>query len=114
MGYKQYIGARYVPKLFENPNGTNEWLKGIEYEPLTIVTYMNVSYTSKTKVPPNIDILDTKYWVLTGSYNAQVTALSDLLNKVKKDLEDSKLSKVELESKVVNKTLFLNIKGDYK
>ena len=47
---RQYIGARYVPKFFDN-NGSTEWVKGIGYEPLTIVTYLNNSFTSK------------KYWL---------------------------------------------------
>lgn len=72
---RQYIGARYVPKFFDN-NGSNEWVEGIPYEPLTIVTYMRNSYTSRIPVPPNIGnpTSDTgkKYWVLTGAFNQQL------------------------------------------
>ena len=35
---REYIGARYVPKFFENENGTPEWAPNVQYEPLTIVT----------------------------------------------------------------------------
>ena len=50
---KQYIGARYVPKFDGDYNSEKE------YEPLTIVTYMFNSYTSKKIVPPGI--LPTEY-----------------------------------------------------
>ena len=83
---RQYIGARYVPKIFDN-NGSNEWVNGITYEPLTIVTYLNNSYTSKKPVPstagaPNIA---TEYWANTGNY---VGVVSELTEKVS-DLEDN-------------------------
>lgn len=73
MTNRQYIGARYVPKFFNN-KGSNEWIPNITYEALTIVTYLNNSYTSVKNVPqtdktPNID---TDNWVLTGNYNAQI------------------------------------------
>lgn len=65
---RQYVGARYVPK-FANPI---EWNKNNSYEALTIVSYLNNSYTSKIPVPAGIEITNTKYWVITGNYNAQV------------------------------------------
>lgn len=65
---RQYIGARYVPK-FADPIA---WDKANSYEALTIVTYLNNSYTSKKYVPANTEITDTNYWVITGNYNAQV------------------------------------------
>lgn len=76
MATRQYIGARYVPKFFEDGQGGNSWLPNVAYEPLTVVTYLNNSYTSKIPVPssnvaPN---LDTEHWVLTGAYNAQIDA----------------------------------------
>lgn len=67
-GPSQYVGARYVPK-FANPI---EWDTERGYESLTIVTYKGESYTSKCPVPPGIDIKNTRYWALTGAYNAQV------------------------------------------
>jgi hypothetical protein len=62
----KYIGARYVPKF------DGGWDKAKSYEPLVIVEYQGDSYTSKTYVPSNVDISNTKYWALTGNYNAQV------------------------------------------
>ena len=71
---RQYIGARYVPKFWDNGSGSTEWTPNIPYESMVVVTYMNNSYTSKVPVPatqvtPNID---TEHWALTGAYNAQV------------------------------------------
>ena len=67
---RQYIGARYVP-IFADPI---EWNDQRTYEPLTIVTYMGASYTSKKNVPAGIKPTDSVYWALTGNYNAQVEA----------------------------------------
>ena len=70
MAVRQYVGARYVPKLAS----PTEWKSGTSYEALTIVTYNNASYTSKVPVPPTVgNPADNKeYWALTGNYNAQV------------------------------------------
>lgn len=67
-GPSQYVGARYVPKFAE----PIDWDTERGYESLTIVTYKGESYTSKCPVPPGIDINNTRYWALTGAYNAQV------------------------------------------
>lgn len=67
-GPAQYVGARYVPKFAE----PIDWDTERGYESLTIVTYKGESYTSKCPVPPGIDIKNTRYWALTGAYNAQV------------------------------------------
>lgn len=71
----QYIGARYVPLFYTNPNdGSNAWLAGVAYDPLTIVTDLNQSYTSKIPVPATVGrpSENPTYWVMTGAYNAQV------------------------------------------
>lgn len=65
---RQYVGARYVPKVM------GEWNKALRYEALSIVTHLGNSFTSKVPVPVNIDITNTDYWVNTGNYNAQVEA----------------------------------------
>lgn len=73
MANKQYIGARYVPKFYEGSNGNN-WDSGVSYEPLTIVTWLKDSYTSKIPVPDTIGnpANNPKYWAHTGAYNAQI------------------------------------------
>lgn len=65
---RQYVGARYVPKVM------GEWNKALQYEALSIVTFAGNSFTSKVPVPANIDISNKTYWVNTGNYNAQVEA----------------------------------------
>lgn len=89
MALHQYIGARYVPKFYENSVGTAEWRSGVIYEPLTIVTYNNNSYTSKKTVPANIGdpSSNPEYWVATGSYNEQISALSGRVDAVEDDLD---------------------------
>lgn len=76
---RQYIGARYVPKFYEGVNNSHEWASGVQYEPLTIVTYANNSYTSKKPVPSTVGApnLNPEYWANTGNYNAQVGALTE-------------------------------------
>lgn len=83
---RQYVGARYVPKFFNNPNGTWEWMSGIQYEPLTIVQYAQNSYTSKQMVPPNIGTPNSnpEYWANTGNYNGAILELSNEINKREK------------------------------
>ena len=64
---RQYIGARYVPLIM------GEWDNSKNYEPLSIVTFLGNSYTSKNFVTngkrpdQNPDL-----WAVTGNYNAQV------------------------------------------
>lgn len=74
MATRQYIGARYVPKFYENSDGTPEWRSGVIYEPLTIVTWNGNSYTSKKVVPASVGNPsdNSAYWVATGTYNEQV------------------------------------------
>lgn len=69
-GVREYIGARYVP-VFANPP---EWNDTRGYEPLTIVLHQGNSFTSTQYVPTGIDINNTKYWLETGNWNAQIEA----------------------------------------
>lgn len=84
MATRQYIGARYVPKFYENSDGTAEWRSGVIYEPLTIVTYNGNSYTSKKVVPATIGDPsgNPAYWVATGIFNEQVES-------IRQELEDT-------------------------
>lgn len=86
MATNTYIGARYVPKFFNN-NGSSEWVQGVPYEALTIVTYLGNSYTSMVPVPSNAGApnVATKYWVLTGNYNAQLDTTNRLLDSLQED-----------------------------
>ena len=90
MAIRQYIGARYVPKFFENPNNTSEWLPNVEYEPLTIVTYGLNTYTSKKLVPASVGDPSNNpdYWVATANFNAFVTELQNQIDDINDDIDD--------------------------
>lgn len=79
---RQYVGARYVPKIM------GEWNKALQYEALSVVTHLGNSFTSKVPVPANIDITNTDYWVNTGNYNSQVEAYRKETAQVKNDLNN--------------------------
>ena len=88
MSVRQYIGARYVPKFYENELGTPEWRPNVIYEPLTIVTYSGNSYTSKKEVPAMAGSPDLtpEYWAATGDYNAQVAQIQNDINQLRLDV----------------------------
>lgn len=69
-GVREYVGARYVP-VFADPA---EWNDTRGYEPMTIVLHQGNSFTSTQYVPTGVDINDTKYWLETGNWNAQIEA----------------------------------------
>lgn len=99
---RQYIGARYVPQFFKNPNGSWDWARGFQYEPLTIVRYGENSYTSKQLVPSTVGAPNENpsYWAQTGNYNGIVNNIQEEINTMKE--------KVNL-----NKTKFLFIGDSY-
>lgn len=84
MAVKQYIGARYVPKFFENANGTSDWVQNVSYEALTIVTRNGNSYTSKKPVPSYVGAPEsnTEYWAPTGVFSEQFNAVNERINEV--------------------------------
>lgn len=101
---RQYVGARYVPKIM------GEWNKALQYEALSIVTHLGNSFTSKVTVPANIDITNTDYWVNTGNYNAQVEAYrketleaKQLANNTNTDLQAFKENQTNTNNEFNNK-----------
>lgn len=105
--FKEYVGARYVPKLI------GEWNKDLPYEPLSVVTYMGASYTSKVPVPAGIEIGNTTYWACTGNYNAQVTEyrddtlrLSEQYTNLNNSLQSTQEDVTSLESRIRNEEQF--------
>lgn len=85
---RQYIGARYVPQFFNNPNGSWDWSQGFQYEPLTIVKYGENTYTSKMLVPATVGSpnLNPEYWALTGNYNGALNLLTQQVNQNTSDI----------------------------
>ena len=101
---RQYVGARYVPKIM------GEWNKALQYEALSVVTYMGNSFTSKVPVPANVEINNTDYWVNTGNYNAQVEeyrkealAAKELANNTNSDLQAFKKNQTNTNNEFNNK-----------
>ena len=90
MAVRQYIGARYVPKFYENSVNTSEWTANTQYEPLTIVTRNGNSYTSKREVPANIGAPESapEYWVSTGIYSQQIEQYRQEVVEVSNRIED--------------------------
>ena len=68
MTVREYLGARYVPLFM------GEWDNTVIYEPLSVVTYMGDSYTSRQAVPAGIPCNNETYWAQSGNYNAQIEA----------------------------------------
>lgn len=90
---RQYVGARYVPKFFQGPDGTPTWVGNVPYEALTIVTYLGNSYTSKVPVPAGIGnpSQNPTYWALTGNFNSQVEGIYQDLSTKEKNFKNKKL-----------------------
>ena len=87
MAVRQYIGARYVIKVYENSldQSSAEWEAGVTYEPLTLVTYNYSSYLSKKEVPRSVGdpASNPAYWVVTGAYNGQILTLQNEIDEIK-------------------------------
>lgn len=101
---RQYVGARYVPKIM------GEWNKALQYEALSVVTYMGNSFTSKVPVPANVEINNTDYWINTGNYNAQVEEyrkealeVKQLANNTNTDLQAFKKNQTNTNNEINNK-----------
>lgn len=92
MAVTQYIGARYVPKIYDNPDdNTNNWKQGVEYEPLTMVSYAGGSYTSKVPVPASAtNPADApQYWAYMGSSSGQITTNTNNISRIQHALANA-------------------------
>ena len=82
---RQYIGARYVIKIYENSQDPSsaEWEQG-NFEPLVMVTWQNGSYLSKKEVPASVGnpANNPNYWVQTGFYNGQIASLQAQIDAI--------------------------------
>lgn len=83
---RQYVGARYVIKVYENSvtPSSAEWEADTYYEPLVMVTYNNSSYLSKKEVPATVGdpVSNPEYWVVTGAYNGQIAYLQSQIDTI--------------------------------
>ena len=86
MAVRQYIGARYTTKIYENSldPSSAEWESGRSWEPLILVTYNNSSYLSKKQIPSSVGnpAANPAYWVCTGYYNGQIADLQNQVNAI--------------------------------
>lgn len=93
MAVRQYIGARYVIKIYENSvdPASAEWEQG-NFDPLVLVTWQNGSYLSKKEVPGSVGnpADNPSYWVQTGFYNGQIASLQSQID----DINNNKLPAV--------------------
>lgn len=109
MAERQYIGARYVIKIYENSTDPSsaEWEQG-NFEPLIMVTWMNGSYLSKKQVPASVGnpADNPTYWVQTGFYNGQIATLQAQIDTLNNTTIPAIVNDVTtLESNVNKKTL---------
>lgn len=81
---RQYVGARYVPVFFNNPDGSWDWASGFSYEPLTMVKYGTNTYTSKSQVPATVGApnLNPEYWAQTGDYNGAIINIGNSVSEL--------------------------------
>lgn len=92
MSVLQYVGARYVPKFYENTETHDASWKADTYEALVNVTYNGNVYVSKKPVPATAGAPDTEpdYWVLVPNPNyAQFEGLRDEMEQYKTDTDEA-------------------------
>lgn len=89
MATLQYVGARYVPVFYKNPDGSWDWEAGVSYEPLTIVKYGENSYTSRMQVPSTVGSpnLNPDYWANTGNRGGFEREIETRLSEAEAEIE---------------------------
>ena len=91
MSTRQYIGARYVPKFFEN-SATNDstWASNTIYEPLTIVSWNNNVYCSKKPVPANVGnpAENVGYWAAISFTSQQINEILEEIASIEANIDD--------------------------
>lgn len=116
MAVRQYIGARYVIKVYENSLDPSqaEWEANVNYEALTLVTFNNGSYLSKKDVPANVGdpANNPSYWTQTGFYNGQIASLQAQVLQLQQDLLDAN-SEIAIKLRNPNKGKVLIIGDSY-
>ena len=92
MAVTQYIGARYVPLIYQNPDdNSNTWKAGVAYDPLTIVSWAGGSYTSKSAVPAGASnpADSPEYWVSIGLYSGQTSINTNNIDHIQHALANA-------------------------
>lgn len=112
MATRQYIGARYVPKFYQNSvDGSTQWESNVVYEPLMYVTLTNGHmYISKKQVPATVGspVNNIDYWLDIGSYNGFIEQLQneidDINNVTIPDVQASVALKQDITDNNLNTT----------
>lgn len=103
MATRQYIGARYVPKFYQNSvDGSTQWEANVVYEPLIYVTLQNGHmYISKKQVPATVGTpaQNIDYWLDIGDYNGYISELSERIDGVQDEIDilNTDISKAEIK-----------------
>lgn len=88
MANLQYIGARYVPAFYENPDtGDTTWKDGVAYQALTIVSNGNAAYISRKPVPVGKQITDDEFWAKLWDGNPEIEELETRVDQVETDTQ---------------------------
>ena len=112
MAIRQYVGARYVLKIYENSldPSSADWEANTYYEPLIMVNYNSSSYISRKDVPPNVGnpVNNPEYWALSGLYNGQIAALQNQIDAI----VNTDLPGLQNDIDTLNNTTIPGIQGD--
>ena len=117
----QYIGARYVPKFYQNsldPDSTL-WESNVTYEPLTWVSLLNGNmYISKKTVPNSVGTPadNSAYWMEAGQFNAYIQSLQNQINDINDEIDDIEGDITNIENAlpdiIADKTHHVIVMGD--
>lgn len=106
MANTQYIGARYVVKIYQNKENpsTADWDSYTHYEPLVMVTYNYNTYLSRKDVPATVGnpAENSDYWVQTGFYNGQISELQRLVDDLNSALATEKAERTAADTSLSN------------
>ena len=109
MATRQYIGARYVPKFYQNSvDGSTQWESNVVYEPLTYVTLTNGHmYISKKQVPATVGspVSNIEYWLDIGSYNGFIEELQDEIDDITNVVIPALQDDIALKQNITDNTL---------
>ena len=109
MATRQYIGARYVPKFYQNSvDGSTQWESNVVYEPLMYVTLTNGHmYISKKQVPATVGspVSNIDYWLDIGSYNGFIEQLQDEIDVINNTTIPAVQADVALKQNITDNSL---------
>lgn len=104
MSVLQYVGARYVPKIYTNTvdPASAEWEANTTYEPLTIVTFNNATFISRVPVPASVGnpVAAPNFWLESGSYNGFIAQLQQQVSKLQSDMSGVQTNVSQLQKNV--------------